>query len=98
MPRSRKCTLRMYVLPSMQPHSRDFLDTSPPPALLIGGRVSSISPSFMLLRQRTVAFETFARSEPTGSQFLYKYACGSLTYISHQTPMPIGAPSSEFTG
>ena len=52
----------------------------------------------MLDRQRTVAFETLARSEPTGSVFLYRYAIGSLTNISHQTPMPIGAPSSELTG
>ena len=57
-----------------------------------------MSASFMLLRQRTVAFDTLARSEPPGSVFLYRYASGSLTNISYQTPMPIGAPSSELTG
>ncbi len=52
----------------------------------------------MLLRQRTVALLTFARSEPRGSVFLKRNATGSLMYISYQMPMPIGAPSSELTG
>ena len=47
---------------------------------------------------RTVAFDTFARSEPRGSWFLNRYATGSEMNISYQTPMPIGAPSSELTG
>jgi hypothetical protein len=37
------------------------------------------------------------RSEPRGSAFLKRYEIGSLMNISYQTPMPIGAPSSEFT-
>ena len=61
-------------------------------------RVSSISASGMLLRQRTVALLTLARSEPRGSVFLNRYDTGSLIHISYQMPMPIGAPSSEFTG
>jgi len=31
-----------------------------------------MSDSFMFDKQRTVAFDTLARSEPTGSVFLYK--------------------------
>ena len=57
-----------------------------------------MSASFMLVRQRTVALLTLARSEPRGSAFLNRNATGSLMYISYQMPMPIGAPSSEFTG
>ena len=52
----------------------------------------------MLLRQRTVALLTLALSEPRGSVFLNRNATGSLMNISYQMPMPIGAPSSEFTG
>ena len=65
---------------------------------LILWRVSSISASGILLRQRTVALLTLARSDPRGSVFLNRYATGSLIHISYQMPMPIGAPSSEFTG
>ena len=61
-------------------------------------RVSSISDSFILLRQRTVALLTLARSDPLGSVFLNRYAIGSVMNISYQMPIPIGAPSSELTG
>jgi hypothetical protein len=52
----------------------------------------------MLLRQRTVALDTLADSDPRGSTFLKRNATGSEMYISYQIPIPIGAPSSEFTG
>ncbi len=61
-------------------------------------RFSSMSASCMFERQRTVVFETLARSEPRGSVFLNRKATGSETNISYQMPMPIGAPSSELTG
>src|ERR1022692_3345433 len=61
-------------------------------------RVSSISASFMLLRQRTVALLTLARNDPRGSVFLNRYDTGSLIHISYQIPIPMGAPSSELTG
>lgn len=53
--------------------------------------------SGILLRLRTVVFVTFAMSEPSGSVFSKRYATGSLTRISYQTPIPTGVPSSEFT-
>ena len=39
----------------------------------------------------------FKNTDPRGSAFLNIYATGSLTNISYQMPMPIGAPSSLFT-
>src|SRR5215470_15654087 len=84
--------------PSLYPHSWDLGETSARTVLLMGWRFASISASGRLLRQRTVELLTFAASDPRGSVFLNRYATGSLMNISYQMPMPIGAPSSEFTG
>ena len=56
-----------------------------------------MSASGMFERQRTVALLMFARREPRGSMLLNRKATGSLTNISYQMPMPIGAPSSLLT-
>src|SRR6266404_5451437 len=88
----------MYTEPSWYPHTRDFSETSARTVWLILCRVSSISASGILLRQRTVALLTLARSDPRGSVFLNRYDTGSLIHISYQMPIPIGAPSSELTG
>ncbi len=73
-------------------------DTSVRTVWLMVCRVSSICASGMLLRHRTVALLMLASRDPRGSVLLNRYDTGSLTHISYQIPIPIGAPSSEFTG
>src|SRR5438270_7238540 len=78
----------MYTEPSLYPHSWDCGETSLRTVRLMAWRVSSMSASFILLRQRTVELPTLAESDPRGSVFLNRKATGSLMNISYRCRCP----------